>query len=145
MEYDFYDGKVDTKKFATVFETALGQALWNFMQRPLVVRSLLLAVHLNKSPVAAISDLLLEEFGLSSTAMTPKIRLEKGLAARFPGGAFRFDRIKQYIGLLVKVILFAHGCTISSRNASSNDPLKIFSNSARYEDPAFEALKKTAL
>lgn len=143
--YNFTDEKMNTSKFQKVFETELGQELWAFMQTDLVVRSLILATHLNKSPVAAISDLLLERFGITESGLTPKERLEQGFARRYTTGTpIRFDRIKQYIGLLVKVILFTHGCIISSRNATANDPLKIFANSARYSDPAFNNLVATA-
>ena len=106
------------------------------------MRSLLLATHLNKSPVATMSDLLLEEFGVEDISLAPRNRVEKGFITKYDS-EFSFDRIKQFIGVLVKVILYTHGCEVSSRNASANDPLKIFSNSARYANPSFRKLKES--
>ena len=143
LNYNFHEERMKTKKYEKIFNRDLGQALWAFIQQELVVRSLLLATHLNKSPVATISDLLLEEFGVSDTSLSPKKRVEKGFSINYKHDV-KFDQIKQFIGVLVKVILYTHGCTISSRNASSNDPLKIFSNSSRYENPMFQKLKESA-
>ena len=143
LQYDFYEARMKTKKYENIFASDVGQDLWNFIQEETVVRSLLLATHLNKSPVAAISDLILARFGVKDHNLTPRKRVENGFATRYHTTP-HFDRIKQFIGVLVKVILYSHGCTISSRNASSNDPLKIFSNSARYDNPNFRKLRDSA-
>jgi len=139
IKYDFHNKEMKTKAYQTLFDSEVGQALWNFMQDPLVVRSLIVAVRLKKAPVAAISDLLLEKFGSSDTALANKDRLKQGIKEHYPADfnslkkpPLRFDRIKQYIGILIKVVLFHHGYEVSSRNSSANDPAKIFSNSSRY-------------
>ena len=143
--YNFYAKNMNTKKFEYIFTTDFGTDVWEFMQTPRIVRSLLLATHINKAPVAMISDLLLKEFGIFDTTLSPRERLRKGFEAKYDLSVIRnsFDRIKQYIGVLIKVILFHHGCIISSRNASANDPLKVFTSSARYQNPAFITLKST--
>ena len=145
--YNFYAKNVNTKKFEYIFTTKFGTDIWKFMQTPLVVRSLILATHLNKAPVATISDLLLERFGVQDQTLSPRERVRKGFETQYDLSVIHnnFDRIKQYIGVLVKVILYHHGCIISSRNASANDPLKIFTSSARYKNQSFVTLKSTAL
>ena len=144
--YDFHAKGMNTKKFESIFVTDFGTDLWEFMQTPLVVRSLLIATHLNKAPVATISDLLLERFGISDTTLSPRARVKKGFETTYDLSVIQhnFDRIKQYIGVLVKVILYHHDCVVSSRNASANDPLKIFTSSARYKNESFLKLKATA-
>ena len=142
--YNFLAPEMKTEKFERLHHTELGQELWGFMQQDIVVRSLLVAVHLNKSPAAAISDLLLAAYGTANITQTPKSRIESGLTARYPNDSVNINRIKPYIGIMIKVILLTNGCELSTQNASANDPLKVFTNSARYTDSAFEQLRATA-
>ncbi len=120
--------------FGALFATDLGQAIWDFLRRPDVVRSLIVAARLGQAPVSAISDELLAEFGSANAALPPKDQLAEGLRRRFPAGRpVTADRLKQFIGSLVKAVLATHGFVIRSKNAAARDPEGLFSTSARYE------------
>ncbi len=124
----------DPGSFAVLAASDLGLALWEFLTRPDIVRSLIVAAMLGQAPVSAISDELLAEFGVPGSSLPPRERLANGLRNRFPQGTpVSLDRVKQMIGHMIKLILAAHGYKVRSTSSSARDPEGIFTTSARYE------------
>ncbi len=132
--YDDVDFTYAPGPFVDLAETDLGQTLWQFLTQPHIVHAMVIAVRLGAAPVSAISEDLLTAFGSGDPYQQPKEALMSGLQQRFPiGQSVSLDQIKRMIGHMIRQILGQLGLTIRTRNSPANDPLGIFTTSARYE------------
>ena len=116
-------------RFQQFHNTPLGQELWQFLLKPMSLRSLVVATHLNKPAISGVSDLLIQQFG-STTGTSPKERLVNGLDSYQSG--YDLNYIKRYLGISVKLILKDLGYTVLRKNCSSGDPLGVFNKGTKY-------------
>lgn len=97
--------------FATLYASPLGQALWDFLNKPETIARLETATELGKPAVAGIEEQLLETFG------------EQVLA----------DRVKQMIGHMVRQILEPRGWILDQSEVKVQSVP--FIKAARYKRP----------
>ena len=100
-------------KFASLYVSAIGQRLWDFLNRPENILRLETASELSKPAVEGIGEPLLKEFG--------KEVLE--------------DRVKQMIGHMVRQILEQRGWVLDQGNVTVQSVP--FIKASRYRQPAW--------
>lgn len=110
------------EKFASLYESELGQRIWAFLTRPENVARLETASQLGKPAVEGIEEQLLDEFR------------EEVLA----------DRVKQMVGHMVRQILEQHDWVLDQTDVKLQSVP--FSKAARYRRPdwiTFHAFRNT--
>ncbi len=131
FKFDF-----DAKKFAKLAATALGEALWGFLTEPRIILMMEHGVRHGRSPVAEISGVLLDEFGLpDAPGLTERDRFHRGLEQKFGASGAGDPRIRQMIGTMVRQILELIGCPMCGSDVPARDQWHIFTTSARYRHP----------
>lgn len=99
------------EKFASLFETDIGQRLWPFLNGPEIVARLETASQLGKPAVEGIEEQLLEEFGAEILA----------------------DRVKQMVGHMVRQIMEHRGWGLDQSDVKVQSIP--FMKAARYRRP----------
>lgn len=131
--YDSIRFHYDPESFASLFDSDLGQAMWDFLTRPEIVLAMVTAVRVGAAPVSAISTELLDEFSSGNMGVDPRTRLIDGLIARFSRGRHvTLDQVKRMMGHMIRQILGQVGLVVRTKNSPANDPAGIFTTSARY-------------
>lgn len=102
----------EPQNFRDLFDTDLGQAIWQFMVRPDNVVRMLTATYLDRAAVEPLAPGLLREFG-------PDIAQ---------------DRLKQLVGHMGRQIMEAAGLELDKQGMRITRE-SIFTTAARYTDP----------
>lgn len=105
--------RYNPRTFASLYETELGQKIWEFVIQDATVATMKTAARIKKTPVELIEEAFLEHF--------EDHRLELD------------DRVKQMVGDMVKQVMAAHGYVIDQQNVKI--PKGFFSRGTRYRHP----------
>jgi len=111
------------EKFASLFQTDIGQRLWSFLLRPETIARLETASELAKPAVEGIEEQLLEEFGEAILA----------------------DRVKQMVGHMVRQVMEHRGWNLDQSDVKVQSVP--FIKAARYRRPdwsTFHAFRNAA-
>ena len=129
-------------QFKAIIDTDLGQAILNFLKEEKTIVMMETATYLSRPAVEAIVPALNKRFGTQIEA-TEKDSEHPDYPnqPQNPNNPenINYDRLKQTIGHMVKVIMTEQGYVIDQNNVKISKPRnELFSRATRYKKPSSE-------
>lgn len=103
----------DPKGFKDIFDTDLGQKIWDYLNLEKAWERLELTTQLGHPAAEGIGDKLLEQFG----------------------EVVKEDRVKQAIGHMIRHIMKLHGYTLMQKGVRCRKKTEVFTFASRYGKP----------
>lgn len=128
--------EVFSPQFKAIIATELGQDILNFLKEEKTIVMMETATYLSRPAVEAIVPALYKRFGTQIEAIEDDSKHPNQPQNPNNPENINYDRLKQTIGHMVKVIMTEHGYEIDQNNVKISEPRNIlFSRATRYKEP----------